>query len=406
MSWPRIKLRELITLTGGHAFKSGDFEAIGIPLIRIGTANSGTFKTSEFVFLPQEYKFKYSKYLVNPGDLLITLTGTVGKGDYGNVCEATDGYDSYLLNQRVAKININSIDLSKRYLYLFLATPEVKKNLTSLSRGVRQANIKNEDILDLEIPLPPLDEQKRIAAILDKADAIRRKRQQAIKLTDDFLRSVFLDMFGDPISNPKEWEVKKLKEISSKISSGNTPKGGSKNYVDEGITFMRSQNVWKNKLLLDDVVYIDEKTHESMSKSSLKRKDILMTKTGRINTENSSLGRAALYLGEDGKANLNGHVYFIRLVENILHEFVVFILTTIEYRDYIRSVCVGGIDKRQLNKNHLEEFPIIYPPKKMQEQFVKKVNVASNMLEKAKSGLKESEQMFNGLSQKAFSGEL
>ena len=212
MSWPKVKLRELVTLTGGHAFKSGDFEASGIPLIRIGTANSGTFKTSDFVFLPQEYKSKYSKYLVRPKDLLITLTGTVGKGDYGNVCEATDGYESYLLNQRVAKININSRDLSKRYLYLFLATPEVKKNLTSLSRGVRQANIKNEDILNLEIPLPSLDEQKRIAAILDKANAIRRKRQQAIQLADDFLRSVFLDMFGDPISNPKGWEVKKLKE--------------------------------------------------------------------------------------------------------------------------------------------------------------------------------------------------
>ena len=221
MSWPKVKLRELVTLTGGHAFKSGDFEASGIPLIRIGTANSGTFKTSDFVFLPQEYKSKYSKYLVRPKDLLITLTGTVGKGDYGNVCEATDGYESYLLNQRVAKININSRDLSKRYLYLFLATPEVKKNLTSLSRGVRQANIKNEDILNLEIPLPPLDEQKRIAAILDKANAIRRKRQQAIQLADDFLRSVFLDMFGDPITNPKGGEVKSWKDVLSIVNGKN-----------------------------------------------------------------------------------------------------------------------------------------------------------------------------------------
>jgi len=279
-------------------------------------------------------------------------------------------------------------------------------NLEPYVTGSAQPKLNKKNLDSIKIPLPPLEEQKRIAAILDKADSVRRKRQQAIDLADDFLRSVFLDMFGDPISNPKGWEVKKLKEISSKIASGNTPKGGSKNYVDEGITFLRSQNVWKNKLLLDDVVYIDEKTHESMSKSSLKHKDILMTKTGRINTENSSLGRAALYLGDDGKANLNGHVYFIRLVENVLHEFVVFILTTKEYRDYIRSVCVGGIDKRQLNKDHLEEFPIIYPPKEMQEQFVEKVNIARSMLEKAKSGLKESEQMFNGLSQKAFAGDL
>ena len=66
----------------------------------------------------------------------------------------------------------------------------------------------------IEIPLPPLAEQKRIAAILDKADAIRRKRQQAIQLADDFLRAVFLDMFGDPVTNPKGWEIAELGSIS------------------------------------------------------------------------------------------------------------------------------------------------------------------------------------------------
>ena len=73
---------------------------------------------------------------------------------------------------------------------------------------------------ELQIPLPPLEEQKRIAAILDKADAIRRKRQQAIQLADDFLRSVFLDMFGDPVTNPKGWEVKHLGDCLDFLTSG------------------------------------------------------------------------------------------------------------------------------------------------------------------------------------------
>ncbi|AJA48909.1 restriction modification system DNA specificity subunit [Clostridium pasteurianum DSM 525 = ATCC 6013] len=181
-------------------------------------------------------------------------------------------------------------------------------------------------------------------------------------------------MFGDPINNPMGWEVKKLKNISTKILSGNTPKGGSEVYVDEGIMFFRSQNVWKNKLVLDDIAYIDKETHNKMLKSSLKNRDILMTKTGRINTENSSLGRAAMFIGEDDSANINGHVYLIRLQDGEINEFVLFILTTNEYRDYIRSVCVGGIDKRQINKEHLEEFPIIYPPLELQNQFAAFVN--------------------------------
>lgn len=178
-------------------------------------------------------------------------------------------------------------------------------------------------------------------------------------------------MFGDPVLNTKKWNVEKLKNLSIKITSGNTPKGGSSVYVDEGIMFFRSQNVWKNNLVLNDIAYIDEKTHKKMNETSLKHGDILITKTGRINTENSSLGRAALFLGEDGTANINGHVYLVRLSPDVQinKQFILHILTSDIYRELIRRVCVGGIDKRQLNRNHIEEFPIIMPPIELQEEF-------------------------------------
>lgn len=403
MSWPLVEFGEVATFINGDRGKNypskGSFIKEGIPFISAGNLSGEELNPNSFNYISEERYNLLSNGKVKENDILFCLRGSLGKFAVVKGIERGAIASSLVIIRNNEKITLN-------FLKHYLGSPLCQREINQFENGAAQPNLSAKDLKSFKIPLPPLEEQKRIAAILDKADSVRRKRQQAIQLADDFLRSVFLDMFGDPISNPKGWEVKKLNEISSKIASGNTPKGGSKNYVNEGITFMRSQNVWKNKLLLDDVVYIDEKTHESMSKSSLKHKDILMTKTGRINTENSSLGRAALYVGEDGKANLNGHVYFIRLVENILHEFVVFILTTKEYRDYIRSVCVGGIDKRQLNKDHLEDFPIIYPPVEMQKQFVAKVNIAKEMLDKAKSGLKESEQMFNGLSQKAFSGEL
>lgn len=176
-------------------------------------------------------------------------------------------------------------------------------------------------------------------------------------------------MFGDPIDNPMGWSVLKLKEISSLITNGNTPKGGSQNYVEQGVAFLRSQNVWRNRIDLADVVYIDESTHKSKLKSSIHHNDILITKTGRINTENSSLGRAALYTGKDNSANINGHIYLVRLKESVNPMFVVTILTGEAYRKYIRKVCVGGIDKRQINLDQVEEFPIIVPPIELQNQF-------------------------------------
>ena len=157
---------------------------------------------------------------------------------------------------------------------------------------------------------------------------------------------------------------------------------------------------------MDDIAYIDEETHRKMARSSLRKKDILITKTGRFNTENSSLGRAAMFMGQDDSANINGHVYLVRLEAEVIHEFVLFVLTMDEYREYIRRVCVGGIDKRQINKEHLEEFPIISPPRNLQLRFAAIVKSYERQLEQMKTQLAEANDLFDSLAQRAFKGDL
>ena len=298
---------------------------------------------------------------------------------------------------KLLKLKSNKEKISIKYLYYFLNT--VKLPSDGYSRHFKY-------LKQIVIPVPELDIQMKIVKCLDKANELIDKRKKQIDILDELVKSKFIEIFGDPINNPMGWQVKKLKDISTKILSGNTPKGGSEVYVDSGIMFFRSQNVWKNKLVLDDIAYIDEDTHNKMLKSSLKHRDILMTKTGRINTENSSLGRAAMYLGEDDKANINGHVYLIRLKEEILNEFILFILTSKEYRGYIRSVCVGGIDKRQLNKEHIEDFPIIFPPIEQQKEFVTYVKQVDKLKFQMEKSLEELQYNFNSLMQRAFNGEL
>ena len=231
-------------------------------------------------------------------------------------------------------------------------------------------SISLQDISNIELQLPSKEEQEAVATNLNKiSELVLLRKHQLLKL-DELVKSRFIEMFGDPIDNNKGLPVKKLKEITTLITNGNTPKGGSENYVKSGILFLRSQNVWRNRIELDDVAYIDEATHRSLKKSSLKHKDILITKTGRINTENSSLGRAALYLGENNSANINGHVYLVRLDGSVVPEYAVAILTSEAYRKYIRKVCVGGIDKRQINLDQVEDFPIILPDYDKQIEFV------------------------------------
>ena len=113
-----------------------------------------------------------------------------------------------------------------------------------------------------------------------------------------------------------------------------------------------------------------------------------------------------MFLGDDGSANINGHVYLIRLRKGSVHEFVLRILTTTAYRDYIRSVCVGGIDKRQLNKSHIEQFPIIAPPIDLQTRFASIVESIEQQKARLKAHLAELDTLFASLQSRAFNGEL
>ena len=274
--------------------------------------------------------------------------------------------------------------------------------LNSQARGATIKGIKIDVLAALKVPEIPLEKQRKVSDVINKTRGIIDQRRKELESLDELIKARFVELFGDPVHNPMRWPVKRLGDLSVQINSGNTPKGGEQVYVDKGITFFRSQNVWKDRLEMDDIAYIDEKTHASMSRSSLKHGDILMTKTGRINTENSSLGRAALYMGEDDAANVNGHVYFIRLKPGVNNKFILRILVSNEYRDHIRSVCVGGIDKRQLNKDHIEDFPIICPPEDMINEYIKVVEQIDKSKVAVQKALDETQRLFDSLMQEYF----
>ena len=244
--------------------------------------------------------------------------------------------------------------LDQQYLYYYLKSDFALQRIRTVATGSVRDNLKLAMLYEFPIELPNVKQQRELASRLDKVKKVMSLREQELQVLDELIKARFVEMFGEPIANPKRWPVKCLKELSSLITNGTTPKGGSENYVKHGIMFLRSQNVWRNRIELDDVAFIDEATHNAMSKSSLHHKDILITKTGRINTENSSLGRAALFLGENDSANINGHVYLVRLKDFMVPEFVTTILTGEAYRKYIRKVCVGGIDKRQIKSCRTE----------------------------------------------------
>ncbi|QXV66317.1 restriction endonuclease subunit S [Mucilaginibacter sp. 21P] len=378
--------------------------ASGIPITRIETIASGNLNYQKVGYADITTD-KFHEYYLKNGDILMSHINSWAHLGKSALVKESKGKIIHGMNLLLLRADHSLID--PLYAKYYFESNRFKIQLNKISnQSVNQSSFSISKLKLLEFPLQDISTQQRIAEILGKADALREKDQQLLRHYDDLAQSLFNDMFGDPVRNVKGWEVKKLGELSTKILSGNTPIGGSNVYVDDGITFFRSQNVWKNELIYDDIAYIDNATHLKMKNTSLLNLDILITKTGRINTENSSLGRAALFVGKDNSANINGHVYLIRLKKDNSHRFILKILTSKEYRQHIRNVCVGGIDKRQLNKEHIQNFPIIYPPIELQNQFAEHFENIEQQKQKVKEQSHKSEKLFQTLLQQAFNGEL
>lgn len=176
--WMESPLSEKLSVLGGFAFKSDKFSEIsGIPILRIGNINSGHFKPVNMVYWKEDENLE--RYLIYPGDLVMSLTGTVGKDDYGNVCILGDDFEKYYLNQRNAKLEIQG-GINKFYLSQLLKFTQVKKKLTGISRGIRQANISNKDILNLVVPIPPIELQQQFEDFVHQVDKSRFNIKKSI----------------------------------------------------------------------------------------------------------------------------------------------------------------------------------------------------------------------------------
>ena len=192
--WAEISLSEKLNVLGGYAFKSDQFEETGgIPVLRIGNINSGYFKPVNMVYWKEDRSLE--RYAMYPGDLVMSLTGTVGKNDYGNVCILGNAYEMYYLNQRNAKLELKD-GLDKYYLAELLKFSQVKKKITGISRGVRQANISNKDILNLVAPIPPMELQQQFANFVEQIDKSKATVQKALDETQLLFDSLMQQYFG------------------------------------------------------------------------------------------------------------------------------------------------------------------------------------------------------------------
>ncbi|MDT4806193.1 Type I restriction modification DNA specificity domain protein [compost metagenome] len=294
--------------------------------------------------------------------------------------------EPFCLGADGAKVLEPKAELDKKFLFYYLSSLDIESAGYSRHFKYLKENV---------VPVPPLPEQKRIAAILDKADAIRRKRQQAIQLADDFLRAVFLDMFGDPVTNPKGWNIRPIKEMA-KVTTGNTPPRDKPEYYGDFIEWIKSDNInTPSDFLTVATEYLSEAG--CMVGRRVPAGSTLLT---CIAGSFDCIGNSAY---ADREVSFNQQINALTPMPGVNG---IFLYALCKYcKKAIQAASTGGM-KGMVSKGKLEEVRFICPPESMQQKFAEAFHRYQGLrtgMENSQDGLSDE---FSSISQKAFSGHL
>ena len=287
-------------------------------------------------------------------------------------------------------------NLDGGYLFHLLRAPYVRRAGEMKMKGAAgQRRVPANFLSSLQIPLPPLAEQKRIAAILDAADALRAKRRESLAQLDTLLQSTFLDMFGDPVTNPKGWQTKKLNDLVTKLGDG---LHGTPTYSDSGDYYFVNGNN-----LRDGKIQVDESTKRVDEAEYLKHKKELNHTTMLVSI-NGTIGKVAFYGGEN--IVLGKSACYFNLIQNLINpKFLYHQIDSQYFLRYATGQATGSTIKNVSLKT-MRSFPVIYPPPDLQCRFATIVESVEQQKARLRQHLAELDTLFASLQQRAFNGDL
>lgn len=295
-----------------------------------------------------------------------------------------------------------NVSLHIPYFYYFFSMNDMRI-LQDGFKGAGLKHISRKYIDKIKIPLPTIETQKRIAAILDDAAALRDKTQQLLTEYDQLAQSIFLEMFGDPGVNPKKWENKKcgeyidyLADIGSNGANKTISEKLEMSDEEDYALMIRTTNFTKNDFE-NNVKFVSKDIYDFFKKSQIFGGEIIMNKIG-------SAGDFWLMPDLNRPVSLGLNQFVIRL-KNIETIYFYYFLSTDFGRINIQSRTNGAATK-SITKTAVRDLPILVPPIELQNQFAEKIALIEKQKDLATQELKESEDFFNCLLQKAFKGEL
>jgi type I restriction enzyme S subunit len=396
-AWPTAALGDIFEIArGGSPRPIDDFitaDSNGINWIMIGdAAEASKYITSTKKRIRPEGARRSRQ--VKRGDLLLTNSMTFGKP----YIMRTEGciHDGWLV------LSPRGSDVDADFFYYLLGSKTVYSEFERRASGATVKNLNIDLVGGVTVSLPPLPEQRRIAEILDKADALRAKRRAALAQLDTLTQSIFLDMFGDPATNSKGWRNSSRLGDVAEVVSGVTIGRNLARKETRTIPYLAVANVQDRRLNLG-TIKTTHATEEEIERYRLRRDDLLLTEGG----DPDKLGRGTLWGDEVPECIHQNHVFRVRLrCADVTPLFLNWLVGSERGKRYFLRSAKQTTGIASINMTQLRAFPLLTPPLALQTEFGRRVTEAELISKTMLAATRDIDGLFASLQHRAFRGEL
>ncbi|MDB9380922.1 restriction endonuclease subunit S [Nodularia spumigena CS-584] len=341
----------------------------------------------------------YEDFYLKDGDILMSHINSVSHLGKAAIFENIGIDIIHGMNLLVLKSDVSKV--FPKYSYYYFLTNVFRKQLIPITKkSVNQASFNISDLKEIQIPIPSYENQIRIANLLEKIESTIAERKNAIDLLDELVKATFYQMFGDPVR--KNTNLFKLKNLTTKIGSGSTPKGGNENYKEDGISLIRSLNVYNNVFSYDKLAFIDEEQAHDLRNVTVEGNDVLLNITG------ASVARCCIVPNNILPARVNQHVSILRFDKELVHPiYANYLLTSESFQSFLKKISLTKSTTREaLTKEMIEELKIYKPSIELQNQFANIAQKIEGIKAEQEAQLKYLEELYASVSQKVFERDI
>lgn len=375
-----IRLEEVAEFINGHAFKSSDWSDSGLPIIRIQNLTGTNKAFNHFNGVIDE------RVRVRRGDILISWSASLGVYRWQG--------DDAVLNQHIFKVCLTK---SVEPVYFFYVASNAVQEMISRVHGSTMQHITKDRFDSIQIRLPDPSEQRRIAGNLEQADRLRRTRRYALELSDTYLASAFLEFFGDPKQNIKQWPQENLANVCLRFSDG--PFGSnlkSEHYRGSGVRVVRLQNIGVGEFIDDDKAFISRQHFDKLRKHECLPGDLLIGTLGDPNL------RACILPSDIPMAINKADCVQARPNPRRAHAQYLTALLNIPSTLHLVPGMVHGQTRARVSMGELAELPIPLPPLPQQQRFASLAIQFERLRAIQREALRQAEHLFHSLLYDAF----